>query len=330
MVAIALLSSLSLSPPPPSSLLLYRCSPVYTKYQFGSCPAHKSKPHPHSHSINLNDFHVLLLGTFDPMLLVELLRGPPLLVELHDRDRRVERNIRPALFGQEKRDVILGTHGFGGSCVEGEAKPWDPYGVARVDLSGLLLGQRIIQLKCPVTCGPRNPSHCSSPNPTSMDSCSLSTSLPPGDYLGSHCELSVVVELTHPLSLSPTPTSAPLMISSPQTTPTRPPSKTTPTIPASKTTPTRPASKTTPKKSPKVSSKTRKKKEERENVDKSSCPFNRLVYVISAEGKSLVRQLLMKVNEINAKALGFEDLPEKMWFAALSTYKLTRYGFASA
>ena len=66
-----------------------------------------------------------------------------------------------------------------------------------------------------------------------------------------------------------------------------------------------------------------KDKEEGEIVV-SSCPFNRLVYVISAEGKSLVQQLLRRVNEINARALGFEKLPDKIRFAALSTYKLTR------
>ena len=298
--------------------------PVYTRYQFGSCPAHRSKPHPHSHSITFNDFHVVLLGTFDPSLLAELLRGPPLLVELHDRDRHVERNSKLALFGQERKDVILGTHAFGSSCRRKEPKPWDSYGVAHVDLNGLLMGQRLIQVKCPVTCGPRNPTSGSSPSSLTMEtkdgglmSFSLPSPLPPGDYLSSHCELAVVVELTFPLQLSVSTISAPVLASpvpSPQTTPTRASSKTTSTRTASK-------------QSPRASSETRRKKGKEmggEKETKSSCPFNRLVYVISSEGKPLVQQLLMKINDTNAKALGFENLSDKMKFAALSTYKLTR------
>ena len=260
-------------------------------------------------------------------MLAELLRGPPLLIELHDRDRRVQRNSNPALFGQESKDVILGTHAFGTGYVATEATVWDPYGVTNVDLSGLLLGQRLIEVKCPVTCGPRSHAYSSSPSSLTMDtrdgglmSCSLSSPLPPGDYLGSHCELSVIVELTYPLQLSMPSTSAPVLASpvpSPQTTPTRS---------SSKSTPTRAASRTASKQSPRTLSKIKKKKEREVEASgsKSSCPFNRLVYVISAEGKSLVQQLLMKVNEINARALGFEELSDKMRFAALSTYKLTR------
>ena len=264
---------------------------------------------------------------------MELLRGPPLLVELHDRDRRVQRNSNPALFGRESKDVILGTHAFGTGYMRRDARIWDSYGITHVDLSGLLLGQRLIEVKCPVTCGPRSHAHSSSPCSLTMDtmdtmdgglmSCSLSSPLPPGDYLGTHCELSVVVELTYPLQLSMSTTSAPVLASpvpSPQTTPIRSSSKSTPTRAASQTAPT------LSKQSPRASSKMKKKKEREVEGGgaKTSCSFNRLVYVISAEGKSLVQQLLMKVNEINARVLGFAELSDKMKFAALSTYKLTK------
>ena len=315
---------------------MFRCVPVYTCYQFpNGSPAHQSKSFPQSPTINFNDFHVILLGTFDPSLLAELLRGPPLLVELHDRDRRVVRNTNPALFGQESKDVMLGTHAFSRrrlSVGSQEAKrPWDPYGVARIDLSGLLLGQKVLQMKCPVVCGPRNHAHDHASSPLvepgggfGLMSCSQLTSLPPGDYIGSHCELSVTVELTYPLQLSTSNN-----ISAPVTASPVPSPKTTPTRRASKDTPTRNRSTSVcvPKKSPKAVSKMKKKRGEREveMVVKNTCPFNRLVYVISAEGQPLVQQLLTKVNEINAKALGLDDLPDKIRFAALSTYKLTRY-----
>ena len=300
--------------------LSYRCLPVYTRYQFGNYSVHQSKSFPHSDTISFNDFHVILLGTFDPSQLVEFLRGPPLLVELHDRDRRITRNSNPALFGQESKDVMIGTHAFATSQPfssttskrEGEVKPWDPYGITHIDLSGLLLGQRVIQLKCPVRCGPRGHSNDLETRDLSLMTCSQVSCFPPGDYIGSHCELSVVVELTYPLQLSAPSTSAPITASplpSPQTTPTR----------AAKST------STASKKSPKATSKMKKRKDKEEGeIVVSSCPFNRLVYVISAEGKSLVQQLLRRVNEINARALGFEKLPDKIRFAALSTYKLTR------
>lgn len=308
---------------------------MYTRYQFSSgCPTHQSKSFPHSPTINFNDFHVILLGTFDPSLLAELLRGPPLLVELHDRDRRVIRNTNPTLFGKESKDVMLGTHAFSRrrqSVGSQEAKkPWDPYGVARIDLSGLLLGQKVLQIKCPVVCGPRSHAHDHASSPSlepegdfGLMSCSQSTSLPPGDYIGSHCELSVTVELTYSLQLSTSNISAPITASpvpSPKTTPTRHAPKDTPTR-------NRSASVCVPKKSPRAVSKVKKRKEEREGevVIKNTCPFNRLVYIISAEGQPLVQQLLTRVNEINAKALGLDDLPDKIRFAALSTYKLTRY-----
>ena len=33
---------------------------------------------------------------------------------------------------------------------EGREKPWDPYGIAKFDLSGLLLGERVLNLRSPI------------------------------------------------------------------------------------------------------------------------------------------------------------------------------------
>ena len=54
------------------------------------------------------------------------------------------------------------------------------------------------------------------------------------------------------------------------------------------------------------------------------CPFGRLVYMVSSEGESMVQKVLSLVNEINASALGLQDLPSDVLPAALSTYKLTK------
>ena len=166
--------------------------------------------------------------------------------------------------------------------------PWNHYGVAKLDLGGLFQGQRMIQITTPVTSGPRGPQ-------TPSGGQQQSAALPPGDYVGSQCELTAIVELTYPLS-TPSPVT-------PLATPTR---KST-----SKAPPADFQSKVSPRTPKRVKT-------------SSACPFNRLVYVISNAGNSLVKSVLMKVNELNAKALHLEELPPKILLAALSTYKLTR------
>jgi len=60
---------------------------------------------------------VFLLGVLDKMLLTEYLRGPPLQLELHDRDRKLKENNEPLVFGKQEEDNLLGTTAF----VEGQA-----------------------------------------------------------------------------------------------------------------------------------------------------------------------------------------------------------------
>lgn len=55
---------------------------------------------------------MFLLGTVDKMILSEYLRGPPLQLELHDRDRKLKYKNQAIVFGKEKEDDILGTTSF--------------------------------------------------------------------------------------------------------------------------------------------------------------------------------------------------------------------------
>ena len=97
-----------------------RCEPAYVKYQFHCEPEHRTPSRPHAPDIEWQDSHVILLGTIDRELLMEYLRGPPLVAEVHDRDRRIRNERDPAVFGQESRDEVLGTHAFstGGNSVK--------------------------------------------------------------------------------------------------------------------------------------------------------------------------------------------------------------------
>lgn len=94
-------------------LFLLRCDPVYVKYQFYDLPEHYTTGQVHSRNITWNDSQVVLLGTINRDLLVEYLRGPALLMEVHDRDRCMERGQKESVFGTERRDELLGTHAFG-------------------------------------------------------------------------------------------------------------------------------------------------------------------------------------------------------------------------
>lgn len=93
-------------------LFFSRCDPVYAKYQFHTKPPHCTSGIDQALETVWNDTHIILLGTVDHQLLVECLSGPPLVVEVHDRNLRQGNELRPALFGEETEDDLLGTHAF--------------------------------------------------------------------------------------------------------------------------------------------------------------------------------------------------------------------------
>lgn len=93
-------------------------------------------------------------------------------------------------------------------------KPWDSYGVALCDLSGLLQGETFISSTVAVLAGPRGPEKSSDllkpPNGEGRRVCIalyavrwislVCEILPTGDYLHCGTELSLEVELTYPLT----------------------------------------------------------------------------------------------------------------------------------
>lgn len=59
-----------------------------------------------------DDVSVLLTGTLDPAYLHQLLSGPPLCMEVHDRDRILEKQkLKPALFGDDLEDEKISNVG---------------------------------------------------------------------------------------------------------------------------------------------------------------------------------------------------------------------------
>ncbi|KAL5263744.1 hypothetical protein ACHWQZ_G004965 [Mnemiopsis leidyi] len=177
-----------------------QCNPVFARYTFLGEDQVDTAGVEHAKNIVWNHQHVILLGVLSRNKLEEFLTGPPFQVELHDRDRRAD-IIKPLpkifdihgneehLFDTSGKSKALGPPGI----------PWDSYGIAKFDLSPLLLGEDKLRLKSPVL-------PCVRPVNSSRNSV-LKTqprlddtgSLPCGRYIESETVLTVELSLAHPL-----------------------------------------------------------------------------------------------------------------------------------
>ncbi|XP_033647231.1 uncharacterized protein LOC117306814 [Asterias rubens] len=210
-------SSASSMPSTPQSFreLSRRCMPVYTAYTFFKEPMYESCRKPHGRNIYWEDVNVELLGIIPKGELVEYFHGPPLEVEVRDRDRRPEEiKQKPTLFGEDIEDDKISNVGMVTAKrtlhnpFHTHIKPWDPYGLAKFDLSDLLLGERVLNLTSPIH-------SCQLPdvigrNRTDTRLIGYSNSadgpkdepLPMGHYLESHSQLKIRVEVSYPLTSS--------------------------------------------------------------------------------------------------------------------------------
>lgn len=168
----------------------------------------------HGTHVYFKDVNVVLTGTIKPAKLYEYLRGPPMEIEVHDRDQKtVEDPKKSSLFGEEQDDARLSNIGFltykhsVQNPFTDKNKSWDSYGVAKVSLNGLLLGEKYLNISVPIH-------SCSIPDPTiyqkdnknekmarvSQPVNGLQASpLPVGHYLESDSLLKVRVEIAVPL-----------------------------------------------------------------------------------------------------------------------------------
>ncbi|XP_058422613.1 uncharacterized protein FLJ43738-like [Diceros bicornis minor] len=196
------------SQPLPIHELERLCTPVYCKYQFHKTPVHKTEGQPHGVRIYFEDINVIFLGLMHPSDLREYLEGPPMVVEVHDRDRKSEEySQKPTLFGEDPLDSYLNFQAlFSPKETESQNKMWDPYGVAHVSFADLLLGHKFLNLAVPIqNCKPK-PADCG-PDSRSRKVVGFRVPtdglqrgpMPMGNYLEANSTLKLRVDIAVPL-----------------------------------------------------------------------------------------------------------------------------------
>uniref|UniRef100_A0A8C6H417 Cilia and flagella associated protein 92 n=1 Tax=Mus spicilegus TaxID=10103 RepID=A0A8C6H417_MUSSI len=190
------------------------CSPVYCRYQFHKTPVHETKREPHGTHVFFQDINVIFLGAMNPSDVREYLEGPPMVVEVHDRDRKLEEYSRkPALFGEDLIDSYFNLQAFIShrdtetNPYESQNKIWDPYGVARVSFADLLFGYKYLNLIVPIhNCEPKSPNWSQDSRNRRTMGVQVPTdvlqhsSIPKGNYLEANSLLKLRVDIAVPLS----------------------------------------------------------------------------------------------------------------------------------
>ncbi|XP_025922184.1 uncharacterized protein KIAA1257 homolog [Apteryx rowi] len=196
--------------PVPIEELQKLCVPTYCKYKFHNFPTHQTHGQIHGTHVYFKDVNVLLTGTMKAEELQGYLRGPPMEIEVHDRDRNMANDTKkPCLFGEDQADEKVGEVSLL-ACKSTiynsftESKAWHPHGIAKVSLADLLLGKKCLNISVPIhSCSAPNAAVCKEEDKNerivgSVDSFSL---LPMGHYLESDSLLKVRVEIAVPLGL---------------------------------------------------------------------------------------------------------------------------------
>lgn len=121
----------------------------------------------------------------------ELLTGPPLEIEVHDRDRKIP-NAHKSPFAEQTGPRSVPTR------FKRKTNAWNSYGVARINLSELLLGKRRLQLDLQIK---RSPPPQNLNRKRRKGACGASLdSMPQGHYFDSN--LKVRVEISRPLNFN--------------------------------------------------------------------------------------------------------------------------------
>ncbi|XP_055077983.1 uncharacterized protein cfap92 [Periophthalmus magnuspinnatus] len=184
-LAITIVSASSMpSSPVPFHVLEEKCIPVYCQYQFHNLKKHRTSYEKHGDKIYFRDVNVIFTGLLNPRDLHEFLSGPPMKIEIHDRDRRRD----------DKTPVGLscGFNGISTGATSKRKNDFNYHGVANLNLSPLLLGTTNFKVCLPIK---------SCTLPPDLDK-TRDLSVLPGHYIDANSVLKARIKLACPLNFS--------------------------------------------------------------------------------------------------------------------------------
>lgn len=158
---------------------------------------HRTNFHKHGSNIYFRDVNVILTGLICPEELREFLSGPPLEIEVHDRDRKLEDTAKPpAMF------VTGSDHDaqFGAALLKKQKTTvFNSHGIASLKLSELLLGKKSLNVFLPIKCCPLPPL-LDREQSASNSEMTEQGPMQQGCYFEYNSQLKVKVELACPLN----------------------------------------------------------------------------------------------------------------------------------
>uniref|UniRef100_A0A3Q3J5K4 DUF4550 domain-containing protein n=1 Tax=Monopterus albus TaxID=43700 RepID=A0A3Q3J5K4_MONAL len=169
------------------------------QYKFHNLHMHRTDYHKHGANIYFRDVNVILTGLMSPQELQEFLSGPPLQIEVHDHDRKLEEMPKTQFGMRSDGDAQSSVALFKQKMMD-----FNSHGIVNLNLSELLFGKKSIKACLPIKCCPqplllgRNRSTWSR---KIMDTIASREPMPQGHYFEANSQLKVKVEIACPLNV---------------------------------------------------------------------------------------------------------------------------------
>lgn len=170
--------------------------PVYCQYKYKYCHnviAHRTNYHKHGANIYFRDVNVIFIGLMSPHELTEFFTGPPLEIEVHDRDRKVE-----AVPKTQATFCTWSNTEFWRSAalLKQKTAAINNFGIAHLNVSELLNGRKSLKVHLPIKCCHPPPRAQRRKSP---DTATNTAPMLQGHYYDANSQLKVKLEVACPL-----------------------------------------------------------------------------------------------------------------------------------